>query len=330
MITAICLFLVGACAGAFMVFRHLKKLRLPGWVAIAHGLAGATGFTVLLLFCLREPAVVLARWALGILIGAIALGCVNVVYHLRGVRHRLVLIATHALVAVSGVGTLAYAAIVHAQRPDLAPLPAVPEPAPRAAPVPIAQQATPTPGPVAANAVNPLNAANASGATAAMPTGTSAAAGAATPHASAHAVGPAWGDLRVRFDSAQERPTPASDATLATIAQALADDPSIRLVEVQGHADQRGAEPANLDLTRARARAVVAALVARGVAPSRLRSAGYGSHCPARGECRAPDAPTACHGDDALREDRRVTFVVVDSGGQKLAGPMACDLGGGS
>ena len=90
MITAICLFLVGACAGAFMVFRHLKKLRLPGWVAIAHGLAGATGFTVLLLFCLREPAVVLARWALGILIGAIALGCVNVVYHLRGVRHRLV------------------------------------------------------------------------------------------------------------------------------------------------------------------------------------------------------------------------------------------------
>jgi outer membrane protein OmpA-like peptidoglycan-associated protein len=325
MITAICLFLVGACAGAFMVFRHLKKLRLPGWVAIAHGLAGATGFTVLLLFCLREPAVVPARWALGILIGAIALGCVNVVYHLRGVRHRLVLIATHALVAVSGVGTLAYAAVVHAQQPDVEPLPAVPEPHPISAPVPVAQQATPAPGPIAANA-----APNQGGATAAMPTAT-LASGAASPRGAApHALGPAWSDLRVRFDSAQDRPTSASDATLATIAQALADDPSIRLVEVQGHADERGAQSANLDLTRGRARAVVAALVARGVAPSRLRAAGYGSRCPVRGECRGADVPAACHADDALREDRRVTFVIVDAGGQKLAGPMACDLGGGS
>src|SRR5579859_7008367 len=169
MITAICLFLVGACAGAFMVFRHLKKLRLPGWVAIAHGLAGASGFTVLLLFCLREPAVALARWALGILIGAIALGCVNVVYHLRGVRHRLVLIATHALVAVSGVGTLASAAIVHAQQPDIAPLPAVPEPPSRAAPVPIAQQAAPAPGQATGSAANGANAERKTGAAAAKP-----------------------------------------------------------------------------------------------------------------------------------------------------------------
>jgi outer membrane protein OmpA-like peptidoglycan-associated protein len=305
MITAICLFLVGACAGAFMVVRHLKKLRLPGWVAIAHGLAGATGFAVLLLFCLREPAVVLARYALGVLIGAIALGCVNVVYHLRGVRHRFVLIVSHALVAVTGVGTLAYAAVVHAQRP-IDPLPAVPEPAPTSAPMPIAKESPQTPA----------------------PTQTPVAAAAAAPHA-AHALGPAWSDLRVGFDSNRDRPT-ASETTLATIAQALTDDPSIQLVEVQGHADERGAEPANLELTRARARAVVNALVARGVAPSRLRSAGYGSRCPARGECRALDAPAPCHADDALRENRRVTFVVVESGGQRLTGPTACDLGGGS
>jgi outer membrane protein OmpA-like peptidoglycan-associated protein len=305
MITAICLFLVGACAGAFMVFRHLKKLRLPGWVAIAHGLAGATGFAVLLLFCLREPTVVLARYALGILIGAIALGCINVVYHLRGVRHRLVLILTHALVAVSGVGTLTYAAIVHAQRPAIEPLPVVPEPEPTSAPVPIAKEA-PTTAPTQAPAAAPARA------------------------PAAHALGPAWTDLRVQFDSNRDRPTSASEATLATIAKALADDPSIQLVEVQGHADERGAEPANLELTRARARAVVNALVARGVDPSRLRSTGYGSRCPARDECRALDAPAPCHADDALREDRRVTFVVVEAGGQRFGGPMACDLGGGS
>lgn len=312
MITAICFFLVGAGAGAFMVFRHLKKLRLPGWVAIGHGLAGATGFGVLLLFCLREPSVVLARYALGVLIGAIALGCVNVVYHLRGVRHRLVLIATHALVAVSGVGTLAVAAVVHAQRPPIVPLPAVPEPVPTTAPAPVAKETPTTPAP------------------AQTPTPVTAGA-AAAPHARApHALGPAWSDLPVHFDSARDRPSPAFEATLATIAQALTDDPSIGLVEVRGHADERGAEPANLELTRARARAVVSALVARGVAPSRLRSAGFGSRCPARAECRAPGAPAACHADDALREDRRVTFVVVESGGQRLAGPTPCDPGGGS
>lgn len=306
MITAICLFLVGASAGAFMVFRHLKKLPLPGWVAIAHGLAGATGFAVLLFFCLREPTVVLARYALGILIGAIALGCINVIYHLRGVRHRLALIATHALVAVSGVGTLAYAAVQYAQRPSIEPLPETPESAPPSAPAIIAKEQEPTPAP-------------------AQP-----APAAAPAHATAHALGPAWSDLHVRFDSNHDRPTPASDTSLATIAQALADDPSIQLVEVQGHADERGMETANLELTQARARAVVDALVAHGVAPSRLRSAGYGSRCPARDECRSPGAPTACHADDALREDRRATFVVVQSGGHRFAGSIACDVGGGS
>jgi outer membrane protein OmpA-like peptidoglycan-associated protein len=308
MIAAICLFLVGAFAGAFMVFRHLKNLRLPGSVAIAHGLAGAAGFAALLLFCLREPAVVLARYALGILVGAIALGCVNVVYHLRGVRHRLALILTHALVAVSGVGTLAYAAVLHARRPPTEPLPAPPEPVPPSAPAPIAKepQQTPAPTQVLAAAIE-------------------------QPHGpAARTLGPAWSDVRVRFDSNCDHPTSSSERSVATIAQALTDDPTIQLVEVQGHADERGAETLNLELTRARARAVVNALVARGVAPSRLRSAGYGSRCPARSECRAPDAPAACHADDALGEDRRVTFVVVESGGQRFAGPMTCDLGNGS
>lgn len=312
MITAICLFLVGACAGAFMVFRHLKRLRLPGWVAIAHGLAGASGFAALLLFCLREPAVLLARCALVVLIGAIGLGCVNVVYHLRGVRHRLVLILAHALVAVTGVGTLAYAAVTRAS-PGIEPLPVTPDRTPATAPVPIAAEPPSTPTATAAATATPAP-----------------APAAAAPRAPAmHPLGAAWLDLPVRFDSNRDQPTAASEQALATIAKAMSDDPSIQLVEVQGHADERGSEPANLELTRARASAVVSELVTRGVDPSRLRTAGYGSRCPARRECRVPDAPAECHGDDALRDDRRVTFVVVASGDRRLLGPLGCDRGGG-
>jgi hypothetical protein len=111
MIAAIGLFLIGAAAGIFLAIRHFTRRRLPGWVAVAHGLAGASGFAVLMLCCAREPTMAAARTALGILVFAITLGCVNVVYHLRGRRHRSTIIVAHALAAVSGVGTLAYAAL---------------------------------------------------------------------------------------------------------------------------------------------------------------------------------------------------------------------------
>lgn len=303
MITAICFFLVGACAGAFMLIRHLRKRRLPGWVAIAHGVVGATGFAVLLLFCVREPSVLLARYGLGILVGAIVLGCVNVVYHLRGVRHRLALILAHALFAVTGVGTLAYGAVLHAIAPtEPVPVPVVPEPAPA-----------------------PLLAKAAAAGTTAVTT-----AAIAPPHASTRVLGPAWTDVRVAFESGRAAPNADAAASIAAVARALEDDPTIELVEVQGHADARGADDANLELTRARADAVVKALVARGVAPARLRSAGYGSRCPARAECRSPDAPRACRDDDAFRRDRRVTFVVVESAGERFTGALACDGAGGS
>jgi outer membrane protein OmpA-like peptidoglycan-associated protein len=306
MITAICFFLVGAGAGVFMLIRHVRKRRLPGWVAIAHGVVGATGFALLLLFCVREPAVVIARYGLGILVGAIALGCVNVIYHLRGVRHRLALIAAHALFAVAGVGTLAYGAI----RPAAPPTDVRPEPAPMA----------PTREPLLANAApaQPLLA------------GAPATPAVAAPHAARHPLGPGWTDQRVLFATARTSADAASLTAIAAVARALQDDPAIELVEVQGHADARGADSANLALTQTRAESVARALVAHGVAPSRLRSVGYGSRCPARVACRGSGAPGDCRAEDALHDDRRVTFVVVASGGERFGGPLACDAGGGS
>src|SRR5215472_3102361 len=135
MIAAICLFLVGACAGAFLAIRHFRRLRLPGWVAIAHGAAGATGFAILLFVFAHNPGFAPARYGTVILIGAIGLGCVNVVYHLRKLRHRTTLIVVHALSAVAGVGTLTYGVFVSAATAR-GPAPELrPEPVQSAAPV---------------------------------------------------------------------------------------------------------------------------------------------------------------------------------------------------
>ena len=54
----------------------------------------------------------------------------------------------------------------------------------------------------------------------------------------------------------------------------------MQLVEIQGHADERGADNYNLDLTERRAAAVKRAMVERGVDPLRLVSRGYGETQP--------------------------------------------------
>ena len=80
------------------------------------------------------------------------------------------------------------------------------------------------------------------------------------------------------YDSAEI--LPESNVLLDAIAASLQGMPQLQLVEVQGHADDRGTDEYNIALTRDRAAAVVTALQQRGIAPSRLRSAGYGERCP--------------------------------------------------
>lgn len=97
------------------------------------------------------------------------------------------------------------------------------------------------------------------------------------------------------------------------VAATLNGNPQITQIEVEGHADERGADEYNLRLTRDRAASVVEALVQRGVARDRLISAGYGEVCPLDQRSNAA----------AWEQNRRVVFKIISTEN----GPTGVELG---
>ena len=92
-----------------------------------------------------------------------------------------------------------------------------------------------------------------------------------------------------------------SQGTLLDALDVLDTYPDVRL-EVQGHTDDIGNDQFNLDLSQARAEAVVFWFVDNGVAPARLRAVGYGE-----------TVPVADNNSDAGRaENRRVEFALIE------------------
>ena len=75
------------------------------------------------------------------------------------------------------------------------------------------------------------------------------------------------------------------------------------MIEVQGHADERGDVKYNLQLTADRAASVVSYLVKKGVKPKKLRSFGYGKYCPV----------DQGHNEAAWEQNRRVEFKVLNT-----------------
>ena len=116
-------------------------------------------------------------------------------------------------------------------------------------------------------------------------------------------------------DSAEilERSFPIIDAVAAT----LVGNPHITQVEVQGHADERSSDEYNIRLTRDRAASVVEALVQRGVARERLRSAGYGERCPINPRSNP----------EAWEQNRRVEFKIIRTEDGPTGVEVACPAG---
>jgi outer membrane protein OmpA-like peptidoglycan-associated protein len=106
---------------------------------------------------------------------------------------------------------------------------------------------------------------------------------------------------------------PESDKILDAVETTLEHHPEFTLLEVAGHADERGPDQYNLKLTQDRVNSVVRALVDRGLDKSRLRSKGYGEYCPI----------DEGHNDAAWEKNRRVEFKIVKT----ADGPTGVDLG---
>lgn len=93
---------------------------------------------------------------------------------------------------------------------------------------------------------------------------------------------------------------PESLPLLTEVAEALEAHPELTLIEIQGHTDDVGDDPHNMDLSERRANSILAYLLTRGVPAARLVARGYGETVPLV-DNRAP-------GGRAM--NRRVEFVV--------------------
>lgn len=83
----------------------------------------------------------------------------------------------------------------------------------------------------------------------------------------------------VLFDTASANLKPGAQTTIAQLAAYLAEDPDRRLL-IEGHADARGSESYNQDLSQRRADAVANALYRQGVAANRVTVVGLGEQYP--------------------------------------------------
>jgi OOP family OmpA-OmpF porin len=106
---------------------------------------------------------------------------------------------------------------------------------------------------------------------------------------------------KVQFETDSAEILPESDEILDVVAATLKSHPEFLVIEVAGHADERGTYEHNDRLTAARAASVVEALKSRGIAPEMLISQGYGEYCP----LERASTPAA------WEKNRRVEFKIV-------------------
>lgn len=85
---------------------------------------------------------------------------------------------------------------------------------------------------------------------------------------------------KIQFATGSDVILPESREIVDAVAATLKGHPEFEVIEVAGHADERGSDEFNLNLTQRRAASVRRALNERGIANSRIVSQGYGEYCP--------------------------------------------------
>lgn len=85
---------------------------------------------------------------------------------------------------------------------------------------------------------------------------------------------------KIQFATASTKILPESMPIVEAVASTLKGHAEFLTIEIAGHADERSTDRYNLQLTKGRARSVLAALLKRGIAKKRLISQGYGEYCP--------------------------------------------------
>ena len=84
----------------------------------------------------------------------------------------------------------------------------------------------------------------------------------------------------IHFQTNDVEIMPDGQQLLDEVVDVLVANPQIKRVRVEGHTDNRGVPAANLELSKGRARSVMAYLIKQGIDPTRLESEGYGASQP--------------------------------------------------
>ncbi len=124
---------------------------------------------------------------------------------------------------------------------------------------------------------------------------------------------------KIQFDYNSAKIKTESMPIVEAVAATLKGHPEFTLVEIQGHADERGDDTYNLNLTQERVNSVVKALVERGVDKSRLRAKGFGEYC----ALDTPEGMATLHNETAWEKNRRVEFKILKT----KDGPTGVELG---
>jgi len=106
---------------------------------------------------------------------------------------------------------------------------------------------------------------------------------------------------KVQFETNSAKILPGSNEILDAVAATMKGHPEFLVMEIAGHADERSTDEHNQQLTKARAQAVMEAMMKRGVSAKRLVSQGYGEYCPL----------DAASNPAAWEKNRRVEFKIV-------------------